>query len=246
MPTSAPEPLLEIAACRPATARSACCAASTSRSARARSWPCWAPTAPARRTLLRAISGLLPRVGRIRFAGKDMAGAGPRETVQAGLVHVVEGHRVFTQLSVFDNLLLAGYGMKRDERDGAGRGGAGLLSRNRREAARSRRHAVGRPAADAGGGAGPGAPAPSPDAGRALGRPVARAGRSRAGGRRAAARGRHRGAAGRAADRKGAGGLPTGSMPWRAARSCSKRAPTRPTCRTAWSTPISARTSARH
>ena len=32
------------------------------------------------------------------------------------LVHVVEGHRVFTQLSVFDNLLLAGYGMKRDER----------------------------------------------------------------------------------------------------------------------------------
>jgi branched-chain amino acid transport system ATP-binding protein len=36
--------------------------------------------------------------------------------VQAGLVHVVEGHRVFTQLSVFDNLLLAGYGMKRDER----------------------------------------------------------------------------------------------------------------------------------
>ena len=66
--------------------------------------------------MLRAVSGLLPRAGRIRFAGRTWPGAGPRDTVQAGLVHVVEGHRVFTQLSVFDNLLLAGYGMKRDER----------------------------------------------------------------------------------------------------------------------------------
>ena len=35
-----------------------------------------------------------------------------------GLVHghVVEGHRVFTQLSVFDNLLLAGYGLPRAAR----------------------------------------------------------------------------------------------------------------------------------
>jgi branched-chain amino acid transport system ATP-binding protein len=74
------------------------------------------PNGAGKTTLLRAISGLLPRAGGIRFAGKDMAGASPRDTVQAGLVHVVEGHRVFTQLSVFDNLLLAGYGMKRDER----------------------------------------------------------------------------------------------------------------------------------
>jgi branched-chain amino acid transport system ATP-binding protein len=74
------------------------------------------PNGAGKTTLLRAISGLLPRSGDIRFAGKDMTGASPRDTVQAGLVHVVEGHRVFTQLSVFDNLLLAGYGMKRDER----------------------------------------------------------------------------------------------------------------------------------
>src|SRR5258708_28493900 len=44
-----------------------------------------------------------------------MTGAGPGDTVRAGLVHVVEGHRVFTQLSVFDNLLLAGYGLPRAE-----------------------------------------------------------------------------------------------------------------------------------
>jgi branched-chain amino acid transport system ATP-binding protein len=33
-----------------------------------------------------------------------------------GLVHVIEGHRVFTQSSVADNLLLAGYGLPRGER----------------------------------------------------------------------------------------------------------------------------------
>jgi branched-chain amino acid transport system ATP-binding protein len=40
----------------------------------------------------------------------------PRETARRGLVHVVEGHRVFTQLSVTDNLLLAGYDLPRGER----------------------------------------------------------------------------------------------------------------------------------
>ena len=74
------------------------------------------PNGAGKTTLLRAISGLLPWSGRIRFGGKDLAGASPRDTVRAGLVHVIEGHRVFTQLSVFDNLLLAGYGMPRRER----------------------------------------------------------------------------------------------------------------------------------
>ncbi|MBV9249997.1 MAG: ATP-binding cassette domain-containing protein [Acetobacteraceae bacterium] len=42
--------------------------------------------------------------------------AGPRETVRAGLVHVIEGHRVFTQLTVIDNLRLAAYDLPRGER----------------------------------------------------------------------------------------------------------------------------------
>ena len=73
------------------------------------------PNGAGKTTLLKAISGLLPRTGQIRFAGQDMGGAGPRDTVRAGLVHVVEGHRVFNSLTVFDNLLLAGYGMPRRE-----------------------------------------------------------------------------------------------------------------------------------
>jgi branched-chain amino acid transport system ATP-binding protein len=74
------------------------------------------PNGAGKTTLLRAVSGLLPWSGRVRFAGRDLAGLGPRETAQAGLVHVIEGHRVFTQLAVQDNLLLAAYGLPRGER----------------------------------------------------------------------------------------------------------------------------------
>jgi branched-chain amino acid transport system ATP-binding protein len=74
------------------------------------------PNGAGKTTLLRAVSGLLPWSGQVRFGGRDLAGTSPRDTVRAGLVHVVEGHRVFTQLSVLDNLLLAGYAMSRRER----------------------------------------------------------------------------------------------------------------------------------
>jgi len=74
------------------------------------------PNGAGKTTLLKAVSGLLPRTGKIRFGGRDISTASPRETVDAGLVHVVEGHRVFTNLTVFDNLLLAGYGLERTAR----------------------------------------------------------------------------------------------------------------------------------
>lgn len=64
------------------------------------------------------MSGLLSLRGEVRFAGEDLAGVTPREAARRGLVHVVEGHRVFTQLSVTDNLLLAGYDLPRGERAG--------------------------------------------------------------------------------------------------------------------------------
>jgi branched-chain amino acid transport system ATP-binding protein len=74
------------------------------------------PNGAGKTTLLRAISGLLPWTGGMRFGGQDFTGAGAREIGQAGLVHVIEGHRVFTQLSATDNLLLAAYGLPRGER----------------------------------------------------------------------------------------------------------------------------------
>lgn len=75
------------------------------------------PNGAGKSTLLRAVSGLLPWFeGGVRFAGQDMRDVGPRGSAQAGLVHVIEGHRVFTQVSVHDNLLLAGYDLPRGER----------------------------------------------------------------------------------------------------------------------------------
>ncbi|MFY9840933.1 MAG: ABC transporter ATP-binding protein [Xanthobacteraceae bacterium] len=74
------------------------------------------PNGAGKTTLLRAVSGLLPRSGNVHFAGRDLAGANPRDTVKAGLAHVIEGHRIFTHLAVFDNLLLAGYDLSRSER----------------------------------------------------------------------------------------------------------------------------------
>jgi len=69
------------------------------------------PNGAGKSTLLKAISGLLPWTGQVQFEGRDMTGKQPRDCVEAGLVHVVEGHRIFTQLTVEDNVLLAGYGM---------------------------------------------------------------------------------------------------------------------------------------
>ena len=74
------------------------------------------PNGAGKTTLLRALSGLLPWSGNVRFAGRDLTGASPRDVVKAGLAHVIEGHRVFTNLAVLDNLLLAGYDLPRSER----------------------------------------------------------------------------------------------------------------------------------
>jgi len=75
------------------------------------------PNGAGKTTLLRAVSGLLSwKAGTVTFGDRDLAGSSPRDIAQAGLAHVIEGHRVFTQLSVADNLSLAGYDLPRGER----------------------------------------------------------------------------------------------------------------------------------
>ncbi len=75
------------------------------------------PNGAGKTTLLGALSGLLPlTAGQVHFDGRDMRGAGPRGSARAGLVHVVEGHRVFSQITVADNLLLAAYDLPRRDR----------------------------------------------------------------------------------------------------------------------------------
>lgn len=75
------------------------------------------PNGAGKTTLLRAISGLIPwTVGEAIFAGSSLRSIDPGRAGAMGLAHVIEGHRVFTQSSVTDNLLLAGYALPRGER----------------------------------------------------------------------------------------------------------------------------------
>ena len=61
-------------------------------------------------TILRALSGLLrPAKGQIVFDGKQVNAASPVDFVKLGLVHVPEGRRLFSGLSVWDNLMLGAY-----------------------------------------------------------------------------------------------------------------------------------------
>ena len=100
-----------------ATARSACCTGSIFASAAPKSSRFSVRMERARQRCCAAVSGLLsPTSGTITFNGQDMRGADPRATVRAGLAHVIEGHRIFTQLSVTDNLFLAAYDLPRGER----------------------------------------------------------------------------------------------------------------------------------
>lgn len=72
------------------------------------------PNGAGKSTLLCTIAGLLPRqAGRVVFDGQDLARVSPRGIVRMGIGHVIQDHRVFTRLSVADNLLLAGYDLPR-------------------------------------------------------------------------------------------------------------------------------------
>jgi len=61
-------------------------------------------------TLLRTISGLVkPKNGSIKLFGEEIIGLRPNKIVQRGIVHVPEGRKVFSALTVRDNLLVGGY-----------------------------------------------------------------------------------------------------------------------------------------
>jgi len=63
-------------------------------------------------TLLRCISSLIkPTCGSIEFMGKPIP-AKPHKVVEKGIVHVPEGRRTFSGLTVKDNLLVGGYSLR--------------------------------------------------------------------------------------------------------------------------------------
>jgi len=61
-------------------------------------------------TLLKTISGLIhARKGEILLSGKSLSNLKPQEIVDRGIIHVPEGRRLFSNLTVLENLKLGAY-----------------------------------------------------------------------------------------------------------------------------------------
>lgn len=76
------------------------------------------PNGAGKSTLLKALSGLLPHEGEVRFQGASLSPS-PAGIVKSGLAQVPEGRQLFAQMSVEDNLELGAYlrpSMERGER----------------------------------------------------------------------------------------------------------------------------------
>jgi branched-chain amino acid transport system ATP-binding protein len=71
------------------------------------------PNGAGKSTVLKVASGLLaPRSGQIVVDGADVTGQGPQQLLAAGLAHVLQGHSVFREMTVAENVLLGGYTLK--------------------------------------------------------------------------------------------------------------------------------------
>ena len=69
-------------------------------------------------TLNGVLSGLVKaRSGHVNFEGQDITGWHASKVVQAGLIHVPEGRKVFPNLSVLENLSLGAFTRGRERRD---------------------------------------------------------------------------------------------------------------------------------
>ncbi|HWM12463.1 MAG TPA: ABC transporter ATP-binding protein [Solirubrobacteraceae bacterium] len=68
------------------------------------------PNGAGKSTVLKVASGLLsPRSGRVLIDGADVTGQGPQAMLASGLSHVLQGHSVFREMTVAENVLLGAY-----------------------------------------------------------------------------------------------------------------------------------------
>lgn len=68
------------------------------------------PNGAGKSTVLKVASGMLaPRSGRILVDGVDVTGRSPQQMLRAGLSHVLQGHSVFKEMTVEENVVLGAY-----------------------------------------------------------------------------------------------------------------------------------------
>lgn len=71
------------------------------------------PNGAGKSTVLKVASGMLaPRSGTVVVDGVDVTGKGPQQMLQSGLAHVLQGHSVFGEMAVGENVLLGAYTLK--------------------------------------------------------------------------------------------------------------------------------------
>jgi branched-chain amino acid transport system ATP-binding protein len=67
-------------------------------------------------TTLKTISGLLhPRTGRVEFEGRDISRTPAHQLVRDGIGHAPEGRRIFSRLTVLENLQMGAYTRSSEE-----------------------------------------------------------------------------------------------------------------------------------
>jgi branched-chain amino acid transport system ATP-binding protein len=71
------------------------------------------PNGAGKSTVLKVAGGLLkPRDGKVIVAGKDVTGAGPQQMLASGVSLVLQGHSVFREMTVEENVLLGAYTLR--------------------------------------------------------------------------------------------------------------------------------------
>ncbi len=71
------------------------------------------PNGAGKSTVLKVASGMLkPRSGSIRVDGRDITGEGPQSMLRHGLAHVLQGHSVFREMTVGENVMLGAFTLK--------------------------------------------------------------------------------------------------------------------------------------
>jgi branched-chain amino acid transport system ATP-binding protein len=68
------------------------------------------PNGAGKSTVLKVASGMLsPRRGSVVLNGQDVTGQRPQRLLELGLAHVLQGHSVFREMTVEENIRLGGY-----------------------------------------------------------------------------------------------------------------------------------------